>query len=126
MFLYLETYIFSDIMEDRFKFIALQEAKDFLDGLDKKTRKKVMYNIWKSKTINDKELLKPLHDGIWEFRTLFNQKYIRLFAFWDKGDKKDTLIIGTYGIYKTTSKELKSDIERAKRIRTNYFELKNS
>lgn len=51
-------------MEDRFKFIALQEAKDFLDGLDKKTRKKVMYNIWKSKTINDKELLKPLHDGI--------------------------------------------------------------
>ncbi len=59
-------------MEDRFKFIALQEAKDFLDGLDKKTRKKVMYNIWKSKTINDKELLKALHDGIWEFKTLFN------------------------------------------------------
>ncbi len=113
-------------MKERFNFIALQEAKEFIGGLDKKTRKKVMYNIWKTKTISDKELFKPLQDEIWEFRTLFNQKYIRLFAFWDKEDKQQTLIIGTHGIYKTTAKIPKSDIERAKQIRKKYFESKKS
>ena len=26
-------------------------------------------------------------DDIWEFRTLYNNQYIRLFAFWDKKDQ---------------------------------------
>jgi len=41
-------------MKDRFSFIALEEAKQFLESLDKKSRKKVMYNVWKAKSINDK------------------------------------------------------------------------
>ena len=47
-------------MKDRFSFIALEEAKQFLESLDKKSRKKVMYNVWKTKSINDKELFKPI------------------------------------------------------------------
>ena len=111
-------------MNERFRFLALQEAKDFLSGLDRKTRKKVMFNIWKSKTVNDKELFKPLLDEIWEFRTLFNKKYIRLFAFWDKDNEKDTVVVATHGIFKTTAKIPKSDIERAKRIRLKYLKHK--
>lgn len=111
-------------MEDRFRFLALQESKNFLAKLDFKTRKKVMYNIWKAKSINDKELFKPLQDDIWEFRTLYNKKYIRLFAFWDKIDGKDTVVVGTHGIYKTTAKIPKSDIEKAKRIRKKYLKKK--
>ncbi len=112
-------------MKDRFSFIALEEAKEFLDRLDRKTRKKVMYNVWKTKSINDKNLFKPIQGEIWEFRTLYNKKYIRLFAFWDKSDNKNTLVAATHGIYKTTDKILKSDIERAERIRKDYLNFKN-
>lgn len=112
-------------MVERFNFIALQEAREFLSSMDKKTRKKVMYNIWKSKTIIDKELFKHLDGNIYEFRTLINKKCIRLFAFWDKENKENTLVVGTHGIYKTTSKVPKSDINKAERARVKYFESKN-
>ena len=108
-------------MEEKFSFIALEEAKQFLEKLDKKSRKKVMYNIWKTKSINDKNLFKPLQGEIWEFRTLFNKKYIRIFAFWDKSDYRNTIVAATHGIYKTTDKIPKTDIERAERIRNQYF-----
>lgn len=111
-------------MEERFQFIALEEAVEFLDALDNKTRKKVMFNIWKSKSVNDPELLKHLHDGIWEFRTYFNKQYIRLFAFWDKSDETDTLVVATHGIYKKSAKILRADIERAGRLRLEYFKSK--
>lgn len=35
---------------------------------------------------------------IWEFRTLYNKSYYRLFAFWDTD--KDSLVIATHGIIK--------------------------
>lgn len=108
-------------MEERFRFIALQEARDFLASLDNKTRKKVFYNIWKSKSINDNNLFKPIQDEIWEFRTYFNKQYIRLFAFWDKKDGQDVVVVGTHGIYKKTERISKSDINKAKRIRRKYL-----
>jgi len=113
-------------MNERFSFIALQETRDFLQQMDKKTRKKVMYNIWKVKTINDKNLFEHLQGEIYEFRTLYNKKYIRLFAFWDKEDNKNTLIVGTHGIYKKTAKVPKADILKAEKIRLAYFKSKKS
>jgi len=111
-------------MIDRFSFIALEEAKQFLESLDKKSRKKVMFNVWKTKSINDKELFKP--EEIWEFRTLYNKKYIRIFAFWDKTDNQNTIVAATHGIYKTRSKIPKAVIERAERIRKEYYNSKNN
>ncbi len=49
---------------DKFEVIFLEQAKLFLDGLDDKTRKKVIFNIWKSKQINNLELFKKLTDEI--------------------------------------------------------------
>lgn len=66
-----------------FHVIFLEPAKNFLNDLDEKPRDKILYNIWKSKTINDKELFKKLNEEIWEFRTLYNKTAYRLFAFWD-------------------------------------------
>ena len=113
-------------MEERFETILLQEAKDFLASLDKKSRKKILYNIWKSKSINDTTLFKPLTDEIWEFRTLFNKQQIRLFAFWDKTDKEQTLVIATHGLIKKTSKIPKNDIEKAIRLKIYYFQDKEN
>ena len=73
----------------KFRVIFLDEAKEFLDGLDEKSRDKIVYNVWKSRSTNNNELFKKLQDEIWEFRTLYNKSYYRLFAFWDKSEKED-------------------------------------
>lgn len=102
----------------------LKEAAELLETLDENAREKILYNIWKARATNDKELFKKLSGEIWEFRTLFNKTHYRLFAFWDKTDKTDTLVISTHGIIKKTDKTPKSDLDKAERIRNLYFERK--
>ena len=109
----------------KFRVRFLEEAKDFLDGFDEKARDKIVYNIWKARSTNDKELFKKLQGEIWEFRTKYNKTYYRLFAFWDKSDKSDTVVISTHGLIKKTDKIPKSEIERAEKSREQYFNDKN-
>ena|SRR5690606_19340876 len=111
--------------EYKFRVQFLEEAKTFLDELDEKARDKIVYNIWKARSTNDKELFKKLQDEIWEFRTKFNKTYYRLFAFWDKTDNKDTLVISTNGLIKKTDKITKSEIIRAEKLREKYFNEKS-
>ena len=107
-----------------FKVKFLEEAKIFLDSLDDKPRDKIVYNIWKSKSIKDDELLKKLEDDIWEFRTLYNKIANRLFAFWDETEK--SMIVATHGIVKKTDKTPKKEIEKAKQLRIEYFKSKKN
>ncbi|MDA3866744.1 MAG: type II toxin-antitoxin system RelE/ParE family toxin [Salinivirgaceae bacterium] len=102
----------------------LEPAKNFMDKLDDKSRKKVLFNIWKSREINNPELFKKLKGNIWEFRTKFLTKQIRLFAFWDKRDDKSTLVIATHGLIKKTQKTPKKEIEKAERLRDDYLTTK--
>jgi len=112
-------------MNYRFKVEFLEQVIDFLDSLESKSREKVLYNIWKSRSINDNELFKKLEGEIWEFRTLYNKQYIRLFAFWDKSNKMDTVVISTNGLIKKTGKTPKIEIEKAEILRGRYFKDKN-
>lgn len=48
----------------------------------------------------------------------------RLFAFWDKEDKTETLVFATHGIVKKTSKVDKAEIDKADKIRQQYFKDK--
>lgn len=75
--------------------------------LDEKSRDKIIFNIDKAKIKSDRELFKKLKGEIWEFRTLINKTQIRIFAFWDKEDKTETLVLTTYGIIKRQAKYLK-------------------
>lgn len=109
----------------KFRVEFLEEAKDFLDELDEKARDKIFYNIWKARTTNDNELFKKLHEEIWEFRTLFKRTHYRLFAFWDKNDKTETVVISTHGLIKKTDKTPKGEIEKAGKLREKYFNEKN-
>lgn len=112
-------------MDYKFRVEFLEEAKEFLDDLGEKSRAKIVYNIWKSRSTNDKELFKKLQDEIWEFRTKYNKSYYRLFAFWDKLEKNDTVVISTHELIKKTDKIPKSEIEKAERLREKYFNEKN-
>ena len=73
----------------------LEDAVEFLNQIDSKAREKIIYNIKKAQLTNDKDLFKKLNFEIWEFRTLYKNAKYRLFAFWDKSEKTDTLVITT-------------------------------
>jgi len=108
-----------------FKFSALPEAANFIKSLPLAARTKIFYNIDKvAGGIRDVELFKKLGDtDIWEFRTLYNGVCYRLFAFWDKDI--ETFVIATHGLIKKSQKTPKSEIEKAEKIKKQYFKGKN-
>jgi len=65
-----------------------------------------------------------LHDNVWEFRTLYKKTKYRLFAFWDKTEKSETIVLSTHGIEKKTSKTPKNELEKTERIMKQYFDSK--
>lgn len=111
-------------MKVKFEVQFLIEAAEFIDKLDEKARDKIIYNIQKARIANDNELFKKLIGEIWEFRTLYNKTHYRLFAFWDKTDNADTVVVTSHGIIKKTDKTSKNEIEKAENIRIQYFKLK--
>jgi phage-related protein len=111
-------------VKPKFNVIFLEEAKEFIDKLDSKAREKVIYNIHKARLVNDNELFKKLTGEIWEFRTIYSRKKYRLLAFWDKFEKVESIVISTHGFIKKTDKTPQSDLDKAEKIRKQYFEQK--
>lgn len=108
-------------MKKLFEIIFLEEAFEFLSGLDKKHYEKILYNIRKSQIQHDPEIFKKLNDEIWEFRTLYQGFQYRFLAFWDKTSSSETLVISTHGFEKRRSKVPDNEIQKAVKYRTDYF-----
>ncbi len=108
-------------MKPNFEIEILAEAIEFLEKLDSKTRDKILYNFKKSQYKNDVELFKKLNDNIWEFRTLYNSLAYRFFAFWIRIDGKETMVVATHGIIKSTQKTPNKEIKKAEEIRRLYI-----
>ena len=83
-----------------------------------------MFNVRVAEQTNDPELFKKLNDNIWEFRTKFSKRHIRILAFWDKTNNVETLVLATNGFINKTSKTPQKEIKRAERIRSEYFNNK--
>ena len=111
-------------MNPKFKVELLEGVNEFFNGLSEKARDKIIYNLRKSQIVNDNELFKKLNNNVWEFRTLHNKTKYRLFAFWDKWDKAETVVISTHGIERKTQKTPKKEILKTERIMKEYFEAK--
>lgn len=112
-------------MEKSIEVKLLREAEDFVDELDQECRKKVFFNIRKTIQGLKGEWFEKMKgtDNLYEFRTLYNHQYIRLFAFWDTKDNKNSLIICTHGLIKKTAKTPTAEIEKAERIKKAYLAL---
>ena len=111
-------------MSKLFEIIFLDEAFEFLKGLDRKHYEKILYNIRKAQTEHDPELFKKLNSDIWEFRTLYQGLQYRLLAFWDKSSVTETLVISTHGFIKKRSKVPDNEIQKAIGQRAKYLEEK--
>ncbi len=104
-----------------FETIFLEYVDEFMQTLDAKSRQKIIYNIRIAEQTNDPKLFKKLTDNIWEFRTKYLGKEIRLLAFWDKTKKTKTLVLASNGFVKKTQKTPQKEINRAEKIRETYF-----
>lgn len=106
--------------------ILSDEADAFVRKQPVKAQQKIAYNIRKLQSgLIEKELFKKLESSeIWELRTLFNGICYRLFAFWDT--ETETLIVATHGIVKKTQKTPRKEIDKAERIRKEYFNDKTN
>lgn len=102
----------------------LEEADRFIASLDAKAARKLFYNIDLAEQTNDPRLFKKLQNDIWEFRVRYNGLQIRLLAFWDKTDGKETFVFATHGFIKKVDKVASNEINRAIKIRVTYFESK--
>lgn len=118
------------VVSERFKFrpVYSEEVDTFLGDLSESCRAKVLLRIELARRldINDPQAFKKLEGEIWEFRAKCDVGQIRLLAFWDKRDKVDTLVICCRGLVKKQSQVPKREIDRAKRLRHNYFESSTS
>ena len=104
--------------------ILSDEADSFVRQQPFKAQQKIAYNIRKVQSgLIEKDIFKKLENSdIWELRTLFNGICYRLFAFWDTGI--EALVVVTHGIVKKTQKTPKKEIEKAERMRKEYFKNK--
>ena len=60
-------------------------------------------------------------DGIFEFRQRDTQKFYRLLAFWYGEESSKTLIVCTQGFDKKSNKTPKNEIEKAERLKKQYY-----
>ena len=97
----------------------MPEAIDFIESLETKARNKILYNLSKAHEVQDQELFKKLDGEIWEFRTRYNGVSYRLFAFWDK--TRDAVVICSHGLIKKVQKTPRTEIEKAEKLRKEYF-----
>ena len=111
------------IGKERFKIIYLNDALEFLESLEEKVKEKIVYNISKAMFVVDKDWFKKMGDtDIWEFRTMYRGMAYRLFTFWDT--ESETLVVATHGFVKKSQKTPQKEIEKAEKIRKQYFDLK--
>jgi len=109
------------MFKKRFQIIFLKEAREFILEIDDKAKSKIQLILKKALLSNDVSCFKKIDRDIWEFRARFSRRHYRLFAFWDKRDSSNTLVICTHGMIKRGSKIPRKEISKAKKIKIEYF-----
>lgn len=68
-------------MIKRFETRLSEEAFEFIQKQNLKTRNKILQNIRRAEQHTDPKLFKKLSNEIWEFRTLYSGIQYRILAF---------------------------------------------
>jgi phage-related protein len=96
----------------------------FYQKLDKKTRLKVDWtiNLLESFEVVPAKYFKHLKgtDGLYEIRVEYNSNIFRILCFFDEGK----LVVVTNGFQKKTQRTPITEIERALRLKKQYFDEK--
>jgi phage-related protein len=97
---------------------------DFYKELDIKVKHKIQYVFELIKQVDrvPEKFLSPMtgYDGLYEIRIEYQSNIYRIFCCFDHGQ----LVVLFNGFQKKTQKTPKSEIERAMRLKDEYFKLK--
>ena len=98
---------------------------DFYKTLDNKVKEKVKYVLDLVKQVDrvPEKFLAPMagYDGLFEIRVEYQSNIYRIFCCFDQGQ----LVVLFNGFQKKTQKTPKVEIERAMRLKKEYFQTKN-
>lgn len=106
--------------------IFLKEAEKYFNNLPQKVKDKFTIAFFKTKNGYKGDWFEKLKEteGIFEFRRRDQNKFYRIFAFWDADLENKTLIVGTHGIDKKSNKTPSKEIKKAETIKRKYFNSK--
>ena len=106
----------------------LKEAEDYFLKLNDKIQAKFLKSFDKTESGLKGPWFEKLtlKDGIFEFRERDQDKFYRIFAFWNNESETKTLILCTHGLDKKTNKTPKTEIERAIKIKQEYLKDKKN
>jgi phage-related protein len=98
---------------------------DFYKKLDTNIKAKIQYIFELIKQVEKvpSKFLSPMtgYDGLFEIRVEYQSNIYRIFCCFDEG----RLVVLFNGFQKKTQKTPKKEIEKAMRLKNEYFELKN-
>lgn len=100
-------------------------VETFLDGLDKKMRAKALYGLAILKEFGNtlrEPHSKPMGDGLFELRIKFASDISRIFYFFVVDNK----IVLTNGFVKKTMRTPKSELDLARKYKTDYERRHNN
>ena|SRR5690554_6412598 len=97
---------------------------DFYKSLDSKVKSKIQYVFELIKQVNrvPKKFLAPMsgYEGLFEIRIEYESNIYRVFCCFDKGQ----LVVLFNGFQKKSQKTPKEEIDKAMRLKDEYFQLK--
>ena len=97
---------------------------DFYKDLDIKVKTKIQYVFELIKQVErvPEKFLAPIigYDGLFEIRIEYQSNIYRIFCCFDKGQ----LVVLLNGFQKKTQKTPKEELDRAMRLKKEYFQLK--
>jgi putative addiction module killer protein len=96
----------------------------FMSELDEKTQEKIQYGLMLLKTQDrlSSKFVKLIRDGVFELRTKYNSNIYRVFFIFD-GNK---IVVLFNGFQKKTQKTPDNEIEKAIKIKNEYYADKRS
>jgi phage-related protein len=100
--------------------------REFYDGLTWKVQKKI---LWTLEIIEKIDRIPEIYfkhlentDGLYEIRVQVGNNIYRIFCFFDKND----LVVVGHGFQKKTQKTPQQELNRAEKIKKEYYEEKKS
>lgn len=110
-------------LNPRFEVVYLERAVGFLESIDQTAQEKLIYNIEKSKFLNDVVVFKKLTNKIWEFRAESRGVQYRILAFWAKDIDGSSCVVCTNGFIKKSTKIQRKEILIAINLMKWYFSI---
>lgn len=96
----------------------------FMESLQKKEQEKIQYGLLLLKTQNrlSTKFVKHIQDGVYELRTEYAGNIYRVFFIFDEGN----IVVLFNGFQKKTQKTPQNEIDKALKIKEDYYADKRS